>query len=94
MADNTEVQKSTSMQDIIDDHMNGVSGYEIADKYGMDTEKVKQLIDQAEKEGKFIPDSGATDPLVRDVQQPKVASPSQPLVEGVNPKAEVETTKK
>ena len=82
------------MQDIINDHMNGVSGYEIADKYGMDTEKVKKLIEQANQEGKFIPESGATDPLVRDIQQPKVPNPSQPLVEGVNPKAEVETTKK
>ena len=85
--DNFQVQKSASMQDIINDHMAGVSGYAIAEKYGLDTEKVKQLIDEADKAGKFIPDGGKI-PVDSDVSR------IEPLVEGHNPSTEVETTKK
>lgn len=87
MADNDiQIQKSASLQQIIDDHLVGLSGYDIADKYGLDTEKVKQILQDANDEGKFIPD-GVT-PSADFSDRPT------PLAEGVNPETKVETTKK
>lgn len=83
MADE-QVQRSATVQQIVDDHMAGVSGYDIADKYGMDTEKVKEIIQKANDEGKFIPDG--TKPSADFADAPK------PLKEGENPKVEPETT--
>ena len=85
--DDFQVQKSASMKDIINDHMAGLSGYDIADKYGLDTEKVKELIAQADSEGKFIPD-GKEIPVDSQVSRPEA------LKEGENPEVKVETTKK
>ena len=85
--DDFQVQKSASMQDIINDHMAGLSGYDIADKYGLDTEKVKELIAQADSEGKFIHD-GKEIPVDSQVNRPEA------LKEGQNPEVKVETTKK
>ena len=94
MADNTEVQRSATLEEIVADHMVGLSGYAIAEKYSMDTEQIKGILNQANEDGKFIPDTGATDPIVRDSQQPVVTPSAQPLTEGENPKTEVETTDK
>lgn len=88
MADNTEVQKAASMQNIIDDHMAGVSGYAIAEKYDMDTEKVRLLIQEANDSGKFIPTSAGGEQYTS--QHDRVVA----LEEGKNPEVEVETTKK
>ena len=85
MADNTEVQKQATVQDVIDKHMAGVGGYQIAEDLGMDTEKVKQIIQDANDSGKFIPEGG-----VVTSQDDRVVA----LEEGENPKTNVETTKK
>lgn len=81
------VQKSATVQDIIDGHIAGLSGYAIAEKFGIDPEKVKEIIRDAEARGAFIP-KGVEQ--AADVVEDKVEA----LVEGVNPEAAVETTKK
>ena len=79
-----QVQRAASVQNIVDDHMAGVSGYAIADKYGMDTEKVKDIINKANDEGRFIPDGFKPSADYSDTPKP--------LVEGENPDFKVETT--
>lgn len=87
MADDDElvVQKKATVKDILDAHIQGMGGYEIAEKFGIDTEKVKDIIRVADEEGKFIPD-GAAAPV------DKVSDNPEPLNEGVNPTPDVETT--
>jgi len=82
------VQKQATVEQIIKDHMAGVGGYAIAEKYGMDTDKVKQIINEANDAGKFIPDG------VRPSADFSDDEPVKPLVEGVNPDAKSETTAK
>lgn len=86
MADNDEliVQKQATRSDVIKDHIAGMGGYAIAEKYGLDTEKVKEILQQADAEGKFIPGGlgGDADSNFEDNK----------IVEGVNPPAKVETT--
>lgn len=62
--DNDEliVQKQATVKDILDGHMAGMSGLEIANKYGIDSERVKEIIRQADEEGRFIP-PGESDPV-------------------------------
>lgn len=83
--DTVVVQQQATVGDIIDAHMHGMGGYAIAEKFGIDTEKVKQIIHDADVAGKFIP-KGAAVPV------DKVEDVPAPIEEGVNPEVAVETT--
>lgn len=50
-----EVQRAATVQDIVTDHINGLGGYEIATKYGLDSERVKQIIADADVRLAFVP---------------------------------------
>lgn len=78
-----EVQKAATVQDIITDHINALSGYQIADKYGLDTEKVKAIINDADRKGAFVPAGVDTNDL--DVLPEHQDAIIQPLPEGENP---------
>lgn len=78
-----QVQVAASVQDIVTDHINGLSGYQIADKYGLDTDKVKQIINEADRRLAFVPadkDGNKVAP-VDAVVEPII----QPLPEGEGP---------
>lgn len=78
------IQKAATVQDIINDHMAGLSGYQIADKYGLDTERVKVIINDADRRGAFIPKEADVDNL--DVLPENQDTLIQPLPEGEEPK--------
>lgn len=78
-----QVQVAATVQDIINDHINALSGYQIAEKYGLDTDKVKQIINEADQRLAFVPadaDGNKVAP-VDAVVEPIIA----PLPEGENP---------
>lgn len=94
------VQKQATVGDIINDHINGVGGYAIAEKYGLDPKKVQEIVFAADAAGKFIP-KGAEVPVdkVSDTPEPEVApveavatpAPAvDPIVEGENPEPPAE----
>jgi len=78
-----QVQVAATVQDIINDHINGLSGYQIAEKYGLDTEKVKHIINEADRRLAFVPadENGNKTAPVDAVIEPII----QPLPEGENP---------
>ncbi len=85
-----EVQKAATVQDIINDHLGNeekrihpLSGYQIAEKYGLDPEKVKQIISEADSRLAFVPadENGNKIAPVDSI----VESIIQPLPEGENP---------
>lgn len=82
------VQKQATVGDIIEAHISGMGGYEIADKYGVDPEKVKMVIARADAAGKFIPE-GVERPVDMLSDLPDLA---QPLDEGINPVAKTSKT--
>lgn len=84
-----QVQKAATVQDIVEDHINGLSGYQIADKYGLDTDVVKRIINEQDQKLAFVP-ADANGNKVAPVDA--VAEPViEPLPEGQNP--EVMSTK-
>lgn len=93
---NDVVQKQATVGDIINDHINGLGGYEISDKYGIDPKKVQEIIFAADAAGKFIP-KGSPVPVDKvtdtpaEVTEAVVAAPAvEPLVEGENPEPPAE----
>jgi len=74
-----QVQRGATMQDLVNDHINGLSGYAIAAKYGMDTEQVKRLINDADKRLMFVPKG--QDAPIDAMSEPLI----QPLAEGEDP---------
>jgi hypothetical protein len=81
------IHPQATVGDIIRDHINGLGGYEIAEKYSLSTNKVQEIIFAADKAGKFIP-AGKQAPVDKiDDFVP------EPLAEGENPKAKMATTK-
>lgn len=73
------VQKAATVEEIIADHINGLGGYAIAEKYGLETDKVKQIINEADQRLAFVP---------AGVEAPVDALPEavvKPLAEGENP---------
>lgn len=88
MDDNTPlnvVQKQATVGELITDYIAGEGITAIAEKYGLAPEKVRDVIQQADREGKLIP-PGAEVPI------DKVSDTPEPLVEGKNPEAEKATT--
>lgn len=73
------VQKQATVGDIITDHITGLGGYQIAQKYGIDPEKVKKIVAQANEEGRFIPAGVEPEPEASDlaVENAKVAAASK-----------------
>lgn len=89
---NQVVSRQATVGDIINDHMNGVGGYAIAEKYNLDPFKVQEIIAAADAAGKFIP-PGAPVPVdkVTDTPEAVPVAPTpavEPLVEGENPEPE------
>lgn len=76
-----EVQKAATVQDLVNDHINGLGGYEIAAKYGMDTERVKDILREANNRGAFVP--AGTEMPVDHVEEAAIV----PLDEGEAPLA-------
>jgi len=78
-----EVQRAATVQDIVNDHVSGLGGYAIAEKYGLDTERVKQIISDADARLAFVPadENGNKQAPVDSI----VESIIQPLPEGENP---------
>lgn len=101
---NQVVSRQATVGDIINDHINGVGGYAIAEKYNLDPKKVQDIVFAADAAGKFIP-AGASVPVdkVTDTPAavvvappaPEVPAPAvDPLEEGDNPEpAQIMTTK-
>jgi len=77
------VQKAATVEDIVADHIAGLGGYAIAEKYGLDTEKVKQIINDADQKLAFVPanEDGTKTAPVDAVIEPLV----EPLEEGQDP---------
>lgn len=75
------IQRAATMADIVKDHNLGLSGYAIAAKYGLDTEVVKRLINEANEKLMFVP-KGKEAP-VDALGEPLI----QPLAEGEEPSA-------
>lgn len=76
-----EIQKAASVEQIVADHIKGLGGYEIADKYGLDSEVVKDVIKAAEARGDLKPGAKPAEPAA-----------TEPLAEGENPEPKVMTT--
>lgn len=85
---NQVVQKQATVGDIVNDHINGVGGYEIAEKYGIDPMKIQQIIQDADAAGKFIP-VGSPVPIDKVTDTPVLAPAVEPLEEGENPEPQV-----
>lgn len=49
------INPQATTENITEDHIKGLSGYAIAEKYGMDDEKVKVIIRDLEASGAFEP---------------------------------------
>lgn len=77
------VQKSATVGDIIERYIKGISPLAIAEEFGLDVNKVGQLIHDAEAAGKFIPE-GIEASIDKVTDTPKRKVP-KPLVEGENP---------
>lgn len=82
------VQQQATVGQIIDDYINGAGITAIAEKYGVAPEKVRDVVMQADREGKFIPE-GASVPIDKVTDTPVV----EPIVEGETPKETKATTK-
>lgn len=72
------VQKQATVGELIKDYMNGKGITQIAEEYGVAPEKVRDVIQQADREGKFMP-KGST------ASVDKVSDTPEPLTEGENP---------
>lgn len=89
--DNSEnvgiVQQQATVGQILDEYINGAGVTAIAEKYGIAPEKVGAVIQQADREGKFMPPNS-------EAEIDKVSdTPVEPVVEGENPAPTVATTK-
>lgn len=85
-----QVQKAATVADIVNDHMGNeekrvmpLSGYQIAEKYGLDPERVKEVLAKADANLDFVPadKDGNKIPPVDSLYEPIIA----PLKEGENP---------
>ncbi len=81
------VQVKATVGNIVNDYINGMGGYAIADKYGLDTDKVANILRDADAAGKFIP-KGAPVPI------DKVTDTPAPIVEGNTPEPETVASSK
>jgi hypothetical protein len=81
--DEVQVQVSATVGDIINDHINGLSGYQIAAKYNIDTERVKKIISDADNRLAFVPpdENGHREAPVDFVGETLI----EPLAEGEDP---------
>lgn len=78
-----QIQRAATVQDIITDHINSLSGYQIAEKYGLDTDVVKRIISEADQRLAFVPakEDGTKEAPIDAIIEPLI----QPLPEGQNP---------
>jgi len=78
-----QIQKAATVQDIVDAHIAGKSGYEIAEEYGLETDKVKQIIAEADSRLAFVPpnEDGEKVAPIDSVIEPVI----EPLAEGQDP---------
>lgn len=89
------IHKQATVGDIIQRYIHGANAYDIAEEFGLDAEKVKEIIVHANTAGKFRP-AGQPDELDLPEEAPQVAeAPAAPapevapVVEAPAPVAEV-----
>lgn len=81
---NQVVSRQATVGDIINDHIHGLGGYEIAEKYNLDPKKVQDIIFAADESGKLMP-AGQPAPIDKVTDTPVIAPAVEPLQEGENP---------
>lgn len=86
MSEPIQVQKSATVEEIVEDHINGLGGYAIAEKYGLDTDVVKRIIADADARHAFVPEG--VEPPVDSINDPVIV----PLKEGEEPQVKTGKT--
>lgn len=87
------IHKQATVGDIIQRYIHGKNAYDIAEEFGLDSEKVKEIILSANAAGKFRPEGQADELDIPEAPAAPVApavevAPVAPVVEAPAPVAE------